>query len=108
MKKIEEQKISLQKREDSLRLDLEEQEDKLKKQAVRVGRLALIGGGISLLLFWGYKQFFGKVKPAKSKAKRKIKKSPFVNRIGELLAPYLIRIIKETLSDSKPDSHKED
>ena len=107
MKKIEEQKINLQNREDSLRLDLEEQEDKLKKQAVRVGRLALIGGGISLLLFWGYRQFFGKVKPTKSKAKRKIKKNPFVNRVWELLAPFLIRIIQETLSDSKPDNSKE-
>ena len=99
-KKIEERSKKLQAREQLLRRDLEKQEENLKSRAKHVGKIALATGIITLIAYWGYKSVFATTKPRKSKSKVARKENTFLNRVGGLIAPYLTRLIEESLQDA--------
>ena len=106
-KKIKEKAIELASRESEIKKKLFGKSGELKSKANRLGKTALIGGGIALVIFGLYKAFFqGEAKPKKNRGPDKSVSGIIAEKITVFILPYLGKIL-DNLFDNKQENSKE-
>lgn len=100
---IEDRVKSLEEREEKIKLQLDSDSDEIKEKVMRVGKIALITGIVSILGYWIFTVIFGGDDEEEEKPKKKKKKRQdsggFTARITALAMPYVNRVIEGILED---------
>lgn len=106
---IEDRVKSLEAREQKIKLKLDNNSDEMKDKAMRVGKIALIAGIVSILGYWLYNIIFqddeDEEKPKKRRKKRK-EVNGFSSRITALAIPYLSRFLDGILDPEDKNGAK--
>ncbi|WP_462247579.1 hypothetical protein [Ekhidna sp.] len=113
---IEDRVRSLEARERKIKLQLDSDSDELKEKAMRVGKIALIAGVVSILGYWIFNIIFNDDEEVEEKPKKKKKRakdeSGFGSRIATLAMPYLNKfldgILEDQLADNKEQEERKD
>ncbi|SNT19618.1 hypothetical protein SAMN05421640_2791 [Ekhidna lutea] len=109
---IEDRVKSLSEKEEKLKLQLSNDSDEVKGKVLRVGKIALIAGGVALLGYWVFNTIFGEeededVKPKKKKKKRK-NSDTGTSRLTALFLPYLSKYLETILGDEPGKENKKE
>lgn len=111
---IEDQVKALSQREEKLKLQLDNDSDEMKDKAMRVGKIALIAGGVALLGYFIFNTFFGEdeeeEEEEKPKKKRRSSSNGITSRITALALPYLEKVVSgimEEVDAEEPGQKKE-
>jgi hypothetical protein len=108
---IEDQVKALSQREEKLKLQLDNDSDEMKDKAMRVGKIALIAGGVALLGYFIFNTFFGEEEEEeKPKKKRRSSSNGITSRITALALPYLEKVVSGIMEEAdteEPDQKKE-
>ncbi len=108
---IEDRVKSLEEREQKIKLQLDSDSDEIKEKVMRVGKIALITGIVSILAYWIFNVFFGdddEDEKPKKKSKRKKDGGGFSARITALAMPYVNKIIEGILEDEEESESKKE
>ncbi|WP_424962163.1 hypothetical protein [Ekhidna sp.] len=102
---IEDRVRALSEREEKIKRQLDSDSDEMKDKAIRVGKIALVIGLVTLVGYWLFNVFADEdeeveEKPKKKKKKRKSSDST-TSRITALLLPYLNRFLDGVLDDEE-------
>ena len=102
MKRIDQQKETLEEKEKKILLELEHNEKQLRSKAKSIGKIALVTGFVALIAYWGFKLFVNEPEePKKSKKKKKTKNSSMLSQIA---TPFLVKFFSELLDFESKDS----
>ncbi|WP_421763304.1 hypothetical protein [Ekhidna sp.] len=95
---------SLEEREKKIKLQLDADSDEMKEKAMRIGKIALITGVVTILGYWIFNVIFNDddEENEKPKKKRKTQGQGITSRLTALAIPYIERII-EGVIDEKED-----
>ncbi|WP_420317774.1 hypothetical protein [Ekhidna sp.] len=107
---IESRVKALTEREQKIKKQLDNDSDEMKDKAMRVGKIALVAGGVALLGYWLFNIFSDddeEVEKPKKKKKHKRSSPNTTARITALLMPYLNKFLDGVLDDEDNDK-KED
>lgn len=103
---IEDKVKSLKEREEKIKLQIDADSDEMKEKVIRVGKIALITGVVTILGYWIFNVIFDdedeEEKPKKKK-KRKQSGQGITSRITALAIPYIERIIEGVIDDKDED-----
>lgn len=91
--KIKERTEELAKREQAIKGKLLGKSGSLKSKANRIGKTALIGGGITLVIYMIYKAFFTESKPSKKIKGSHSNSGVVTEKLVSFLLPYLGKIL---------------
>ena len=103
---IESRVKALTEREQKIKKQLDNDSDEMKDKAMRVGKIALVAGGVALLGYWLFNIFSDddeEVEKPKKKKKHKRSSPNTTARITALLMPYLNKFLDGVLDDEDND-----
>lgn len=107
---IEDRVKALSEREEKIKRQLDSDSDEMKDKAIRVGKIALVVGVVTLVGYWLFNIFSDEEeeeeeeeKPKKKKKKRKSSDGT-TSRIATLLLPYLNKFLDGVLDDEEEDN----
>ena len=108
---IEQRVKSLTEREQKLKLQLDSDSDEMKEKAVRVGKVALIAGGVALLGYWIFNVIFRDDEEEEDQPKKKKKKKKDSNGVSAavtaFILPYIGKMLDGLLDEEAEESKKE-
>ncbi len=97
-KKIKQRTQELAAKEKAIKKKLLGKSDSLQSKASKVGKTALIGGLVTLLIYGLYKAFFqGETKPKKTKVYGKSTSGIVAEKVIVFLLPYLGKVLDNFL-----------
>ena len=106
-RKIEKQQEALEEKEKRILLELETNEQQLRKKAKTIGKIALISGIVALLAYWGFKLFSGE-EEQEPKRKKKKKRSKSTNAFSQLVTPYVVKFLGDLLEINETPKEDEE
>lgn len=107
-KKIKERTQALASREKAIK-DKLVGKSSLSSKANRIGKMALIGGVVALVLYAIYKSSFQGEKKSKKKTKgEKSASAAFTEKVATLALPYIGKFLERLMSDSKEEKKEEE
>ncbi len=107
---IEDRVKSLEEREKKIKLQIDSDSDEMKDRALRIGKIALITGVITILGYWIFNIIFQddeEEKPKKKKKNRGSESKGFSQRITALAMPYLNKMLDGILDEDEETNEGE-
>lgn len=108
---IEDRVKALSEREEKIKRQLDSDSDEVKDKAMRVGKIALVVGGVTLLGYWIFNVFFADDDEEEEKPKKKKRKKQSqgtTSRISALLLPYFNKLLDGILDDEEEKQRSEE
>ena len=105
---IEDRVKALSEQEEKIKRQLDSDSDEMKDKAMRVGKIALVVGLVTLVGYWLFNIFSDEEEEEEEKPKKKKKKRKSsdgtTSRIATLLLPYLNKFLDGVLDDEEEDN----
>ncbi|WP_425392804.1 hypothetical protein [Ekhidna sp.] len=106
-KSIEDRVKALTEKEQKIKMQLDNDSDEMKEKVMRVGKIALVAGGVALIGYWLFNAFSHDEDEEEEKPKKKQRSSPnTTSRITALLMPFLNRVLDGVLDDTDEEDVK--
>lgn len=106
---IEDRVKSLEARERKIKLQIDSDSDEIKDRVMRIGKIALITGVVTILGYWIFNIIFqddDEEKPKKKKKKRNSESKGFGERMTALAMPYLNKMLDGLLNEDDDEETK--
>lgn len=106
---IEDRVKSLEARERKIKLQIDSDSDEIKDRVMRIGKIALITGVVTILGYWIFNIIFqddDEEKPKKKKKKRNSESKGFGERMTALAMPYLNKMLDSLLNEDDDEETK--
>ncbi|MEQ9465995.1 MAG: hypothetical protein RLN88_01215 [Ekhidna sp.] len=108
---IENRVKALSEREEKIKLQLDNDSDEMKDKAMRIGKIALIAGGVALLGYWIFNMIFREEEEEEEdrpKKKRKRDSDGISSKVTAFILPYIGKILDGLLDgEEEPKKKKE-